>query len=86
MDGIGADIDDVIIYTDFWENHIGTIKEFFDRHTEYRLTVNLVKSEFCHGTLTFLGHVVRHGQVKHVSAKVQTISDCPIPTSQKEFM
>ena len=37
MDGIGAYIDDVIIYSDFWENHIGTIKEFFDRLTEYRL-------------------------------------------------
>ena len=46
MDGIGADIDDVIIYSDFWEKHIGTIKEFFDRLTKYRLTVNLVKSEF----------------------------------------
>ena len=31
MDGIGAYIDDVIIYSDFWENHVGTIKEFFDR-------------------------------------------------------
>ena len=86
MDGIGAYIDDVIIYSDFWENHIGTIKEFFDRLTEYRLTVNLVKSEFCHGTLTFLGHVVGQGQVKPVSAKVQTISDFPIPTSKKELM
>ena len=70
MDGIGTYIDDVIIYSDFWENHIGTIKEFFDRLTEYRLTVNLVKSEFCHGTLTFLGHVVGQGQVRPVSAKV----------------
>ena len=46
MDGIGAYIDDVVIYSDFWENHIGTIKEFFDRLTEYRLTVNLVKVNF----------------------------------------
>ena len=86
MGGIGAYIDDVIIYSDFWENHIGTIKEFFDRRTEYRLTVNLVKSEFCHGTLTFLGHVVGQGQVRPVSAKVQTISDFPIPTNKKEPM
>ena len=86
MDGIGAYIDDVIIYSDFWENHIGTIKEFFGRLTEYSLTINLVKSEFCHGTLTFLGHVVGQGQVRPVSAKVQTISDFPIPTSKKELM
>ena len=63
MDGIGAYIDDVIIYSDFWKNHIGTIKKFFDRGTEYRLTVNLVSNEFCHGTLTFPGHLVGQGQV-----------------------
>ena len=39
MDGIGAYIDDVIIYSDFGENHLGTIKQFIDRITEYRLTV-----------------------------------------------
>ena len=36
--------------------------------------------------MTFLGHVVGQGQVRPVSAKVQTISDFPIPTSKKELM
>ena len=40
MDEIGAYIDDVIIYNDIWLTHLGTIKQFFDRLTEYRLTVN----------------------------------------------
>ena len=86
MDGIGAYIDDVIIYSDSWSDHLRTIQEFFDRLTEYRLTVNLVKSEFCHGTLTFLGHIVGQGQVKPVSAKVQSISDFPAPTNKKQLM
>ena len=40
-----------------------------------KLTVNLAKTEFCHATVTFLGHLVGHGQVKPLEAKVNAISD-----------
>ena len=56
-----AYIDDAIIYNDEWSHHLGTIKAFFDNLNEAKLTINLAKSEFCHATLTFLGHVVGHG-------------------------
>ena len=74
-----AYIDDAIIYSDEWNHHLGTIKAFFDKLSEAKLTINLAKSEFCHATLTFLGHVVGHGQVKPIEAKVEAISNfrCP---------
>ena len=53
---------------------IKTIREFFERLSKAKLTINLAKSEFCHATLTFLGHVVGQGQVKPVEAKVKAIS------------
>ena len=52
-----AYIDDAIIYNDDWNHHLGTIKAFFDKLSEAKLTINLAKSEFSHATLTFLGHV-----------------------------
>ena len=52
-----------------------TIKAFFDKLSEAQLTINLAKSEFCHATLTFLGHVVGQGQVKPIEAKVEAILD-----------
>ena len=52
-----------------------------DRLSDAKLTVNLAKSEFCHANLTFLGHIVGQGQVKPVEAKVEAISDFPVPTS-----
>ena len=64
LNGVAAYIGDVIIYSDTWEAHLRLIRTFFDRLSEFQLTVNLNKSEFCHGTLTFLGHVVGQGQVK----------------------
>ena len=46
----------------------------------------MAKSEFCHATLTFLGHVVGQGQVKPVEAKVKAISDFPVPTCKRQLM
>ena len=86
LDGVDAYIDDVILFSDSWEHHLRIIKDFFDRLTEYNLTVNLVKSEFCHATVTFLGHVVGQGQVKPVSAKVQAITEFPVPADKKQLM
>ena len=40
------------------------IRSFFDRLSEFQLAVNLNKSEFCHGILTCIGHVVGQGHVK----------------------
>ena len=66
LDGVGAYIDDVIIHCNTWEEQLCLIRTFFDRLSEFQLTVNLNKSEFCHGALTFLGHVVGQGQVKPI--------------------
>jgi hypothetical protein len=64
IDGIDAYIDDVIIYSDSWEQHLMTIRKFYARLTEANLTVNLDKSELCHGTVTFLGHASIYSKFK----------------------
>ena len=35
-----------IIYNDVWNHHLGTIKAFFDKLSEAKLTINIAKSEF----------------------------------------
>ena len=86
LDGVGAYIDDIIIYSNILEEHLHLIRSFFDRLSEFQLTINLNKSEICHRTLTFLGHVVGQGQVKPISAKVKAINDFPVPSSKKNLM
>ena len=51
-----------------------------------KLTVNLIKSEFGHAHITYLGHVVGQGQVKAIMAKVKAIINYPVPHSKKEVM
>ena len=61
-------------------------KEFFERLSKAKLTINLAKNEFCHATLTFLGHIVGQGQVKPVEAQVKAISDFPVPTCNRQLL
>ena len=86
LEGCEAYIDDVIIYSDTWEEHLRIIREFFKRLSRAMLTINLSKSEFGQAQVTYLGHVVGQGEVKPVSAKVEAIAKFPQPVSKKQLM
>ena len=48
--------------------------------------MNLAKTEFCHATVTFLEHLVGQGQVKLLEAKVNAISEFPVPKCKRQLM
>ena len=85
IDGCKGYIDDVVIYSDKWSDHIRQIKRFFQIMRDSKLTINLMKSEFGKATVKYLGHIVGQGQVRPLDAKIQTIAKFPIPTSRKEL-
>ena len=85
IDGCDAYIDDAIIYSDTLEEHLSTIRQFYDRLSDAKLTINLSKSEFACATVTFLGHVVGQGQIKPVDSKVCAINDFPRPENKKQL-
>ena len=86
IDGCEGYIDDVVIFSDGWSDHIRQIKRFFQIMREAKLTINLMKSEFGKATVKYLGHIVGQGQVRLLDAKIQTIVKYPIPTSRKELL
>ena len=85
IDGCEGYIDDVVIFSDNWSDHIRQIERFFQIMREAKLTINLMKSEFGKATMKYLGHIVGQGQVRPLDAKIQTIVKYPIPTSRKEL-
>ena len=70
IDGCEGYIDDVVIYSDNWSDHIHQIKRFFQIMREAKLTINLMKSEFGKATVKYLGHIVGQGQVRPLDAKI----------------
>ena len=86
LEGCEAYIDDVIIYSDTWDEHLRIMRALFDILAKANLTVNLEKSEFCHAYVEYLGHKVGQGYVTPIMAKVEAIAKFPIPTNKKELM
>ena len=86
LEGCSAYIDDVIIYSDTWEQHLGHMRSLMLRLREAKLTVNLAKSEFGCAHIVFLGHLVGQGQIRSVDAKVEAVANFPIPLNKKQLM
>ena len=84
--GCEAYIDDIIIYSGTWDEHIETIQKLFDHLTEANLTINLAKSEFGCATVTYLGHIVGQGRVKPVDVKIDAIRTFPRPETRQQLM
>ena len=85
IDGCEGYIDDVVIYSDNWSDHIRQIKRFFQIMREANLTIHLINSELGKASVKYLGHIVGQRQVRPLDAKIQTIAKFPIPTSWKEL-
>ena len=85
IEGYEAYVDDLIVYSQSWEQHIWQLNHLFEKLSEAKLTVNLGKSEFCHANVVYLGHVVGQGNVKPIKAKVEAIEKFPTPKTKKEL-
>ena len=86
MEGCEAYIDDVVVYSDCWEDHLVCLRRVLTKFAEVNLTVSLAKSEFGHAKVTFLGHVVGNGRVKPHGAKMQSIIEYPPPSNKRELL
>lgn len=53
-----AYLDDIIVYSNTWEEHLTTLRVVFDHLFKASLTLNLVKCEFGKATVTYLGKQV----------------------------
>ena len=79
-------IDDILVFSDTWSDHIQHLRLLFDRLHKANLVINLAKSEFAKAKVTYLGHIVGQGQVLPREAKVEAILSFPIPQTKKELL
>ena len=77
-------LDDVVIFTDTWDEHLLVLKHFLERLTEAKLVANLKKCEFVHAQVQYLGYVVGQGVVRPPDSKVEAIKDLSRPTTRRE--
>lgn len=85
LSGCEAHLDDVVLFSSSWSEHLDQIRELFVRLAEANLTINLAKCEFGKATVTYLGKVVGWSCVKPVDAKVDAIGKFPTPATSREL-
>lgn len=85
LSGCEAYLDDIVVYSSSWDNHIQQLQAVFERLHDANLTLNLGKCEFGQATLTSLGKIVGRGQVKPVHSKVKAILSLPASVSRREL-
>ena len=84
QDFSAAYLDDVIVYSDSWEEHLRHLSEVLRRLGDAGLKVKAKKCQFARNTCAYLGHVVGEGRVEPATCKVQAILDFPGPLQTKK--
>ena len=78
-------LDDVVVFSDTWADHIHTLREVFEKLLGANLTVNVAKCEFARATVTYLGRQVGQGKVRALDAKIKAITDYPKPKTRRDL-
>jgi hypothetical protein len=75
-------LDDIIIFSKTFEEHINHLRQVFNRIREANLTVKGSKSKFAQSATNYLGHVVDEYGVRPLPKKIKAVMDFPTPQSQ----
>ena len=78
-----AHLDDIIIHSNTWENHLNHIKIVFDKLREAGLKVIERKCTSGSGSWIYLGHVVGNGLVQPMECKVEAVKTFKHPKTKK---
>ena len=80
----GVYLDDVVICSNNWAEHLDHIAEVFKRLQEAGLTVKLKKCTFGAQECTYLGHRIGRGGVQPETSKVAAIREMARPRTKKD--
>ena len=84
QDFAAAYLDDLIIYSNTWEDHLKHVRVILQRLREAGLTVKPTKCQFGMERCVYLGHVVGGGTVQPEASKVETVRQFQVPETKKQ--
>jgi hypothetical protein len=75
-------VDDVIVYNETMNQHEKSLRDLFQRIRDANLKVKPSKTKIGYSEISFLGHVISHGEVKPSQENVKKILEAPIPKTK----
>ena len=79
-----AYLDDIIVHSQTWDEHLYHLLEVFTRLQQARLKIKEKKCSFACNSCTYLGHVVGNGQVWPMEEKVKAVKEFKQPKTKKD--
>uniref|UniRef100_K7EYF0 ribonuclease H n=1 Tax=Pelodiscus sinensis TaxID=13735 RepID=K7EYF0_PELSI len=79
-----AYIDDVVIYSTSWKDHLGHVRAILETLEGARQTANPSNCAFGQNEVAYLGYVVGNGQLKPQMDKVEVVRDHPAPMTKRQ--
>lgn len=84
LPGVVHFVDDVLVYSKSWEEHMKTLELFLQSVRQSNLTLKPSKSCLGFGRLEYLGHIVGQGNICTDPKKVEKVVQADRPTTKKE--
>ena len=84
QDFSAAYLDDVIIFSENWKQHLQHLRQVLQSFRDAGLTVKAKKCQFGMAQCTYLGHVVGSGAVCPDPAKTEAVKSFPLPHTKKQ--
>ena len=76
-------INDLIIFSETFEDHIQHLRTVLQRLQERGLTLKPGRCFLTGNSCCFLGHVVGEGQIRPLEAKVKVVANSPLPLKKR---
>ena len=77
-------LDDIVIHSSTWEEHIEQVGEILKRLQGAGLTIKLKKCSFGVAECAYLGHQIGRGGVKPAEGKIEAVQGMRAPRTKKE--
>ena len=78
-------LDDIIIFSRTFEEHLGHLEAVFKRLQEHNLKLKPSKCEFLRNRVVYLGHVVSEDGIQTDPSKIEAVKSWPIPKCTKDI-
>uniref|UniRef100_A0A8C5GD01 Gypsy retrotransposon integrase-like protein 1 n=1 Tax=Gouania willdenowi TaxID=441366 RepID=A0A8C5GD01_GOUWI len=84
-DFASAYLDDIVIYSTTWEDHLEHLEKVLGRLQSAGLTINPAKCFFAKAETEYLGFIIGNGLIKPQVSKIHAIESCPLPETRKQL-
>lgn len=77
-------IDDILVATSSWEDHIETLRTIFERLRAANITVKPKKCQIGFEEISFLGHEIGMGNIAPDAQIIERVRDAPRPQTKRQ--